>query len=221
MAGEPSLYLVYKDFTTTERTGVSWHGTQDAADAAALAAGVGFSAHQGAVTIPNGWATGWIYNPTDDTWRTFDVSDLDELGQRKAAATALYAALDGQEHEIGQRMGLPSKVRGRAQDILAYARWACYAVFTGTTYTAAQQIAWATAMLDGPSDAEDLDTLIQKSSAMTDAEVPTTTSAWVSPVDGSRSATAGAKEASARWNAAIGDLTTFNPGNRAWIEDIT
>ena len=51
-------------------------------------------------------------------------------------------------------------------------------------------------MLTGPSDAEDLDTLIQKSSAMTDAEVPTTTSAWVSPIDGSRSATAGAKTAS-------------------------
>ena len=221
MAGEPSLFLVYQDFNADERTNGSWHGTQALADAAALAGGAGFTAHQGAVTIPNGWATGWIYHPTNDTWRVLDVSDLDELGKRKYAATVLYAALDGQEHEIGQRMGLPSKVRGRVQDVLAYARWACYAVFTGTTYTAAQQIAWATAMLDGPSDAEDLDTLIQKSSALTEAEVPTTTSAWVSPVDGSRSATAGAKEASARWNAAIGDLTTFNPGNRAWIEDIT
>ena len=28
MAGEPSLFLVYKDFNSTERTGVSWHGTQ-------------------------------------------------------------------------------------------------------------------------------------------------------------------------------------------------
>ena len=55
MAGEPSLYLVYQDFTTDERNSDSWYGTQDAADAAALAAGVGFSAHQGAVTIPNGW----------------------------------------------------------------------------------------------------------------------------------------------------------------------
>ena len=221
MAGEPFLFLVYKDFTTDERTSGSWHGTQDAADAAALAAGVGFSAHQGAVTIPNGWATGWIYNPTDDTWRTFEVSDLDELGQRKAAAAALYAALDGQEHEIGQRMGLPSKVAGRVRDVLAFARWACYSIFTGDSYTAAQQIAWATAMLAGPSDAADLDTLIQRASAMTDAEVPITTAAWVSPVDGARSATAGAKTASGRWNTAIGDLTAFNPGNRAWIENIT
>ena len=86
--------------------------------------------------------------------------------------------------------------------------------------TAAQQIAWAGAMLAGPSDAADLDTLIKKSSAMTDAEVPTTTSAWVSPVDGSRSALAGAKVASGRWNSGIGDLTAFTPCNRAWIENI-
>ena len=221
MAGEPSLFLVYQDFNANEHNNGSWHGTQAAADAAALAAGVGFSAHQGAVTIPNGWATGWIYNPTDDLWRTLEVSDLDELGQRKAAASALYAALDGQEHEIGQRMGIPSNVAGRARDVLAFARWACYSIFTGTTYTAAQQIAWAGAMLTGPSDAADLDTLIQKSSALTDDEVPGGSAAWVSPVDVSRSTLAGSKEASARWNTAIGDLTTFNPGNGAWIENIS
>ena len=89
MACEPSLFLVYKDFTTDERTSGSWHRTQDASDAAALAAGVGFSAHQCEVTIPNGWATGWIYNPTDDLWRKLEVSELDELGQLKAAAAAL------------------------------------------------------------------------------------------------------------------------------------
>ena len=221
MAGEPSLYLVYKDFTTDERNSDSWHGTQDAADAAALAAGVGFSAHQGAVMIPNGWATGWIYNPTDDTWRTFAASDLDELGQRKFAATALFSALDGQEDDLLRQRGVPMMPKGRVQDVLAYARWAAYAVFTGTTYTAAQQIAWADAMLTGPSDAADLDTLIQKASALTDAEVPITTSAWVSPVDGARTATAGSKAASARWNSGIGDLTAHSPGNGAWIEDIT
>ena len=221
MAGEPSLFLVYRDFSTDERNTDSWYGTQASADAAAVAAGAEFSANQGAVTIPNGWGKGWIYHPTNDTWRLTDVDDLPELGQRKYAATSLYAVLDGQEHEIGQRMGLPSKVTQRVRDVLAYARWACYAVFTGTTYTAAQQIAWATAMLAGPSDAADLDTLIQKSSSLTDAEVPTTTSAWVSPVDVSRSTLGGSKADSARWNTSIGDLTTFNPGNRAWIENIS
>ena len=80
-------------------------------------------------------------------------------------------------------MGIPSKVSGRVRDVLAFARWACYSIFTGDSYTAAQQIAWATAMLAGPSDAADLDTLIQKSSALTDDEVPGGSAAWVSPVD--------------------------------------
>ena len=148
------------------------------------------------------------------------MSDLDELGQRKFAARGLFEVLDDQEDDLRRLRGIPMKVSGRVQDVLSYARWACYSIFTGTTYTAAQQIAWAGAMLDGPSDAADLDALIQRSSAMTDAEVPTTTSAWVSPVDASRSALAGSKVASARWNAAIGDLTANNPGNGAWIEEL-
>ena len=76
-------------------------------------------------------------------------------------------------------------------------------------------------MLAGPSDAADLTTLIQKSSALTDDEVPGASAAWVSPVDVSISTLGGSKADSARWNAAIGDLTTFNPGNQAWIEEIT
>ena len=220
MAGAPSLFLVYQDFNANEHNNGSWHGTQALADAAALAGGSGFTAHQGAVEVPDYWNQGWIYNPTDDTWRTLGVDDLPELGQRKYAATALYAALDGQENTVLREHGIPSKVRGRVQDILAYARWAAFSIFTGSTYTAAQQIAWAGAMLTGPSDAADLDTLIQKSSALTDDQVPTTTAAWVSPVDASRSALAGSKVASERWNASIGDLTTFNPGNGAWIADL-
>ena len=126
MAGEPSLFLVYQRLQLRPSArAVSWHGTQAAADDAATNLGAGFTAHQGAVTVPGHFRPGLIYNPTDDTWRDLAVSDLDELGQRKAAATALYAALNGQEGEIGQRMGIPAQVRGRVQDILAYARWAC------------------------------------------------------------------------------------------------
>ena len=186
------------------------------------ASGSDFTAHQGAVTIPNGWAKGWIYHPVDGTWRTLEVSDLDELGQRKAAARALFEAIDQGDDELASRRGIPAKVRGRVQDILAYVRWAAYAVFfIGDTWTPAQQIAWAAAMLDGPSDAADIDTLIKTSSALTDAQVPTTTFAWVSPTDGERSALAGSKAASARWNSGIGDLTAFSPGNGAWIENIS
>ena len=221
MAGEPSLFLVYQDFNADERHNGSLHGTQALADAAALAGGAGFTAHQGAVTIPNGWETGWIYHPTNDTWRLTDADDLPEVGQRRYAATVLYAALDGQEYAIGQRMGLPSKVAGRVRDVLAYARWAAFSIFTSGTYTGPQQIAWATAMLTGPSDAADLTALIQKAHALTDAQVPSESFAWVSPIDASRSALAGAKADSARWNTSVGDLTTSNPGGQAWIEELT
>ena len=167
MAGEPSLYLIYRDFTTDERNSDS------------------------------------------------------ELERRKFAARVLFEALDEADDELASQRGIPAKVRGRAVDVLAYARWAAYAVFFTGTWTAAQQTAWAAAMLDGPSDAADMPTFVKTCSAMTDAEVPTTTSAWVSPVDGSRSTTAGAKVASARWNSGIGDLTAFTPGNAGWIENIT
>ena len=109
-------------------------------------------------------------------------------------------------------------------DILAYARFACYSIFTGTTYTAAQQIAWATAMLTGPMTPRAWTLLITEGQRLDRCgSEPTTTSAWVSPVDGSfcaRQRRARRLPAFGRWNAAIGDLTTFNPGNRAWIEDI-
>ena len=218
MSGQPTFFYTYEARGTEHET-FNWFATQALADAGAASAGR--LANVGAVEIPNGWATGWIRNPADGAWRLLGASDLDEVGQRRYAAGELYEALDGQEHEIGQRMGLPSKVAGRVRDVLAYARWAAFSIFTSGTYTAAQQIAWATAMLAGPSDAADLDTLIQKSSALTDDEVPGGSAAWVSPVDVSISTLGGSKADSARWNAAIGDLTTFNPGNGAWIEELT
>ena len=49
--------------------------------------GAGFSAHQGAITVPNHFRPGLIYNPTEETWRTVAVSDLDELGQRMSGGS--------------------------------------------------------------------------------------------------------------------------------------
>ena len=104
MAGEPELFYISKTIDTTVTSGGatftvsedntdSWYATQALADAAAVDAGPDFRANQGAVAVPNGWETGWIRNPLDGTWRQLAVSDLDELGQRKAAARALHGAL--------------------------------------------------------------------------------------------------------------------------------
>ena len=71
----PSLFLVYKNFNDRlNAPTVHGMGHRTAADAAALDAGADFSAHQGAVTVPNGMGepNGSITRSTDDTWRTFD-----------------------------------------------------------------------------------------------------------------------------------------------------
>ena len=61
-------------------------GHRPLADDAATDGGADFSAHQGAVKVPENWATGWIYNPTDDKWRELGFNDLDEVEQLKATA---------------------------------------------------------------------------------------------------------------------------------------
>ena len=56
MAGQqPSLYLIYKDFSAAEKNSDSWYGTQVAADAAAATGGATLLAHQGAVEVPHSW----------------------------------------------------------------------------------------------------------------------------------------------------------------------
>ena len=220
MAGEPSLYLVYKDFTTDERTGVSWHGTQAAADAAATASGAGFTAHQGAITVPNHFTPGLIYNPTLDTWRQLAVSDLDELGQRKAAATELYANLDSQEYDLDKRMRTYAGKRpgGRYPSLCAMGLlqhlYRLHLHRRATDDLGNRDVDRAIGCC-GPRHADtEVQRLDRCSSSDNDLRLG---------VSGRRRAlcNGGAETASGRWNAAIGDLTTFNPGNRAWIEDIT
>ena len=222
MAGEPSLYLVYKDFTTDERNSDSWYGTQAAADRAAIDGGPDFTAHQGAVAVPHGWETGWILNPTDDTWRTQDQRDLDDLGKRKYAARGLQLALVA----IQSAAGLMASFRPRCdvqrvETITAMARWANYVVFQNAngTWTAEQQIAWAGAMAEGATDAQ---TLYQRAHVLRADAVPAEAFAWASPADAGRVDLADGRARSAVWFAREEtDLTMVNLGNGAWIENIT
>ena len=110
------------------------------------------------------------------------------------------------------------------QDVLSYARWSCYSIFTGSTLHRSATNRVGDAMLDRPiGRGGPWILLIQKASAMTDdAKSQTTTSAWVSPVDADSLGTGGIERQLRHGGTrAIGDLTTFNPGNGAWIEDIT
>ena len=199
MAGELSLFYISTLLSTTTVTGGvsittseditdSWYSTQALATAAAVAAGVLFHANNGAVAVPaNGWEKGWIRNRDDGTWRQLEVSDLDELGQRKYAARVLHGALlvweagvRDVEHEK------PIIDVHRALDFLCFGHWANYVVFKSTrngTWTAAQQIAWAYKMTEGAADITTVQEFFQHAHTIEDYEVPQEACAWVNPND--------------------------------------
>ena len=180
MAGEPELFYISKTIDTTVTSGGatftvsedntdSWYATQALADAAAVDAGPDFRANQGAVAVPNGWETGWIRNPLDGTWRQLAVSDLDELGQRKAAARALHGALLGWEAGVRDvEHEKPIIDVHRALDFLCFGHWANYVVFKNAngTWTAAQQIAWAYEMTAGAADITTVQEFFQNAHAI-------------------------------------------------------
>ena len=174
MAG-PSLYLITRDFTSTEKISDSWYATQALADAAAVAAGEDFSANQGAVVVPDGWEAGWIRNPADDTWRTLDASDLDDLGKRKHAARGLQLALVAIQSAARLMASFrPRRDVQRVATITAMARWANYVVFQNVhdTWTAAQQIAWAVSMAEGARDATDAQAFYQTGHVLRPDAIP-------------------------------------------------
>ena len=231
MAGEPSLYLVYKDFTTDERNSDSWYGTQAAADDAATDGGADFSAHQGAVKVPEGWVTGWIYNPTDDKWRELGVFDLDTLGQRKVAAMQLHDALLAWEAGVeAVAYEKPPVDVMTAMTFLAFGHWANYVVFMNAndTWTAAQQIAWAGAMAMGAKDITTVQEFFEKAHTVEADQIPEEACAWASPVNASRENLSEARNKSTQsddqptwFDGEETDLTMIELGNGAWIEEIT
>ena len=219
------MFLVYQDFNANERNNGSWHGTQAAADAAATVSGSGFTAHQGAVEVPQGWETGWIYHPTNGTWRQLDVSDLDDPDTRRYAARGLQLALDAMNEAAGGMSSWkPRRDVQRVLTILAMARWANYVVFQNANgaWTSAQQIAWAGAMADGALDATDTQALYQRAHFLRDDAVPAEACAWADPADASAVNLQDARAQSAVWfGREETDLTRIELGNGAWIEDIT
>ena len=213
MSGQPSLFYSYTAMGA-EHESFQWYGTQAAADAGAVS--TGRLANVGAVEVPNGWATGWIRNPADGAWRLQDVSDLDELGQRRYSATVLYEVLDGMLGNLSTVVA-PTKDIGRVTDVIAFAKWATFVVFNGT-WTGAQQIAWAQSMMLGPTNGEDLKTLTRAAHGLADAVVPAGAFAWANPADAARVTLAEAEPASVRWFTGLDrDLTMTDVDGNGWI----
>ena len=221
----PRLYLICRDFRPTEQISDSWYATQALADAAAVASGADFTAHQGAVAVPQNWMSGWIYNATSDTWRTQDLRDLDDLGKRKHAARGLQLALVAIQSAARLMASFrPRRDVQRVATITAMARWANYVVFQNVhdTWTSAQQIAWAGAMAEGATDATDAQALYQRAHVLRADAVPAEAFAWASPADAARVDLADGRAQSAVWfDGEETDLTMVELGNGAWIENIT
>ena len=232
MAGEPSLFLVYKDFTTDERN--SGFVVCDAGASRRCRdrrrRGLLGSPGRG-VKVPEGWVTGWIYNPTDDKWRELGVFDLDTLGQRKVAARQLHEALLAWEAGVeAVAYEKPPVDVMTAMTFLAFGHWANYVVFNNAndTWTAAQQIAWAGAMAMGAKDITTVQEFFESAHMILPAEIPEEACAWASPVNASRENLSKARNKSTQddanptfFDGEETDLTMIELGNGAWIEEIT
>ena len=114
------------------------------------------------------------------------MSDLDELGQRKAAADVLHNALLAWEAGVRDvEHEKPIIDVHRALDFLCFGHWANYVVFKNAngTWTAAQQIAWAYAMTAGAADITTVQEFFEHAHTLGEAEVPQEACAWVNPND--------------------------------------
>ena len=215
MSGQPSFFYSYAARGNEHET-FGWYATQ--ADADAGAASAGRLANLGAVEVPHQWAQGLLRDPVTGGWRSLKASDLDELGQRVEAATALYAALDGFLGGLS-RIVAPSKDVMRVSDIISMARWGAFLTFTAGTWTAAQQVAWAKAAMLGPTDGETTQAIVRVSHGLSDAQVPGGAFAWVDPATAGRVALAEAEAGSVRWFTGLDrDLTMTDVDGADWIE---
>ena len=215
MSGQPTFFYTYEARGTEHET-FNWFATQALADAGAASAGR--LANVGAVAVPHQWSQGLIRDPLTDAWRSLRASDLDDLGQRVGAATALYAALDGFLDGL-PRIVAPSKDVARVQDIISMARWGAFLTFTAGTWTGAQQITWAKAAMLGPTDGETTQALIRAAHGLTDAQAPGGAFAWVDPETAVRVALSEAEAGSVRWFAGLDrDLTMTDVDGDGWIQ---
>ena len=113
----------------------------------------------------------------------------------------------------------PTKDIGRVTDVIAFAKWAAFVVFTSGTWTGAQQIAWAQSMMLGPTDGEDLKTLTRAVHGLADAVVPMGAFTWANPADAVRVTLAEAEPASVRWFSSVDrDLTMSDVDGDGWIK---
>ena len=135
--------------------------------------------HGPAVSVADRVQRGWWFDGTD----VFSADrPFTELQQRQAAFTQLHGYLNALAVDLAaEGVAHPVAEVHAAHNFPAFAHHAAYRVAHHATLTHAQKVAWAVAMLLGPSDASNVFEWYQRISVLTPVVGPTTPKAWVNP----------------------------------------
>ena len=136
--------------------------------------------HGSVVSVPDRVQPGWWFDGTDAF-----VADrpFNELQQRKAAFTHLHGYLNTLAVDLAaEGVAHPVAEVHAAHNFPAFAHHAAYRVAHHATLTHAQKVAWAEAMILGPSNASTVFEWYQRISVLTPVVGPMVPKAWVRPV---------------------------------------
>ena len=136
--------------------------------------------HGSVVSVPDRTQPGWWFDGTD----AFAADrPFNELQQRQAAFTHLHGYLNTLAVDLAaEGVAHPVAEVHAAHNFPAFAHHAAYRVAHHATLTHAQKVAWAEAMLLGPSEVASAFEWYQHISVLDPVAGPTVPRAWVNPV---------------------------------------
>ena len=183
------------------------------------------AAHPGPIFIGGTWDGTNYEHPTTEGILLPDDTTTD-IGQRKAAARTLHKRLlNWTEGLIEEGAFHPASEVEIGHDFILYAHHAAYVVFNSSTWTAAQQIAWADKMSTGALDVTNPHNFYQRVHTLeVPADIPTAACAWVNPNDGAAvnlnvAWSMSDSTADNGWfNGEDVDLTAVQLSNGGWID---
>ena len=176
------------------------------------------SVHASVVSVPDRIKQGWWFDGADAF-----TSDrpFNELQQRQAAFTHLHGYLNALAVDLAaEGVAHPVVEVHAAHNFPAFAHHAAWYVGHHATLTHAQKVAWAEAMILGPSDVASVFEWYQRISGLTPVVGPMAPRGWVDPRDASRRSVALAIEDTF---SEIGTLPVSDTqlADGAWIEELT
>ena len=174
--------------------------------------------HGSVVSVLDRVQNGWWFDGND----TFTADrPFNELQERQAAFTQLHGYLNTLAVDLAaEGVAHPVAEVHAAHNFPAFAHHAAYRVAHHVTLTHAQKVAWAAAMLLGPSDVASIFEWYQRISELNPVVGPMTPKAWVNPTDALRTTVA------YTLSEVFDELGTTSVSDTqlaygAWIEELT